>query len=147
MGGTYRENASDVEPADWNEYDKHAAGCPCTACSEAFEPDEEDVVKTTDVPHPFSIVFGLLMAHVHGVGQGNGKALPSVDEKCCRPFMSEDPGEAVVDERPGREAQGRFAMLPPSQWPMLGAGQTEPDKPPKAIRPAKFKERRARRRK
>ena len=91
---------------------------------------------------PLGLVFGLLMRHVTGEfsqPDGHGRTHIDADMRCCRPFRDEDGPEAMADPLPGREAQGRFAVLPISELPILGAGQTDADDAPKRAHRTKFR--------
>ena len=59
------------------------------------------------VKNPVAYVFEELEKHRNG------------SSRCCRPMKHAPTPEPEVDPLPGREAQGRLAVLPVSEWPLL----------------------------
>jgi hypothetical protein len=84
------------------------------------EDSEEDALISPHVPfaaaplgarHPLAVVWDAIKRHLddrdeHGT-------------RCCRPMRVAPTPEPEVDPLPGREAQGRIAVLPVSEWPLM----------------------------
>lgn len=92
-------------------------------------------------PHPLVLVLNKLVEHTFGhADKAESHGCP-IDEKCCRPFASDETPEAppTGDVRPGREAQTRCrshnngvtTRWPISEMPLLVGGKSRGAERPK----------------